>query len=490
LTQLQTSFGVNMVALVDGVPRTLNLVQMLQGYISHQVEVITRRTRFRLDRAQGELHIQEGLMKALNVIDDVIATIRASEDRGDARTRLQADPFGFSETQAEHILDMTLGRLTRLARIDIEARIEGLRTDIASYEAILGSESVLLSVIKDDLSAIRSEFAQPRRCEIRLDDGEMNLADLVDDRDLVVVMTAAGYAKTVDATAFRTQGRGGRGVTGARLKAEDLVSHVIFTTALSYLLMFSNRGKVYRLRAMDIPERDRTAKGTPIVNLLPLQADEHIQAIIDTRDFPGERYLFFATKNGVVKKTAFNAYDSSRRDGLIALNLRDNDELVRVIVTSGHDDIFMVARSGTTIRFNEDEVRPMGRDATGVRGMRLREGDRVVSCDPARDDSAILIVTDAGYGKRTQLDRFNRQGRGGQGVKGIGLTGRKGFVVAAFMVGIDDEIVAVSSAGTAIRMSVRDISSQGRDATGVRVMHLDAGTTVASVAPILAATEE
>ncbi len=489
LTQLQTSFGVNMVALVDGVPRTLNLAQMLHGYVAHQVEVIERRTRFRLDKAQNELHIQEGLMKALNVIDEVIAAIRASEDRADARGRLQATPFEFSETQAEHILDMTLGRLTRLARVDIEQRIEGLRTDIASYEAILADEGVLRGVIKDDLSSIKSEFAQPRRCEIMLDGGEMDLADLVDDKDLVVVMTQAGYAKTVEADAFRTQARGGRGVTGAKLKSEDLVSHVIYTTALSYLLMFSNRGKVYRLRAMDIPERDRTAKGTPIVNLLPLQAGETIQAIIDTRDFPGERFLFFATKNGQVKKTAFNEYDSSRRDGLIALNLRDNDELVKVIVTDGSNDIFMVARSGTTIRFSEEEVRAMGRAAAGVRGMKLKADDEVVSCDVARDDSAILIVTDGGYGKRTQIDRFNRQGRGGQGVMGIRLTGKKGKVVAAFMVSIDDEIVSVSSTGVTIRMAVREISSQGRDATGVRVMNLDAGQSVASVAPIIA-TEE
>ena len=317
----------------------------------------------------------------------------------------------------------------------------------------------------------------------------MDLADLVDDKELVVVMTNAGYAKTVDAGAFRTQARGGRGVSGAKLKTEDLVSHVIFTTALSYLLMFSNRGKVYRLRAMDIPERERTAKGTPIVNLLPLQANERIEAIIDTRGFPGESFLFFATKNGQVKKTAFNEYDSSRRDGLIALNLRDNDELVKVIVTDGSNDIFMVARSGITIRFNEGEVRAMGRAAAGVRGMRLKAGDEVVSCDLAKDDSALLLVTDGGYGKRTQLDRFNRQGRGGQGVMGIRLTGKKGKVVAAFMVTIDDEIVAVSSTGITIRMEVREISSQGRDATGVRVMNLDSGQTVASVAPIIAADE-
>ena len=247
---------------------------------------------------------------------------------------------------------------------------------------------------------------------------------------------------------------------------------------------------MYRLRALEIPERERTAKGMPIVNLLPLQAGETIQAIIDTRDFAGERFLFFATRKGTVKKTAFDAYDSSRRDGLIALNLRDDDELVRVIETGGGDDIFMVSRRGMTIRFSEDDVRPMGRGAAGVRGMKLRADDEVVSVDVARDDTAILMVTEAGYGKRTQLEHYNRQARGGQGVIGIKLTGRKGEVVAAFMVGIDDDIVAVSSGGVTIRMPVREISSQGRAATGVRVMNLDDGQTVASVAPILSSDTE
>ena len=292
-------------------------------------------------------------------------------------------------------------------------------------------------------------------------------------------------AASVPAAQFKTQARGGRGVSGAKLKADDLIRHVIFTTSHAHLLFFSNRGKVYRLRALEIPERERTAKGMPIVNLLPLQAGETIQAIIDTRDFAGERFLFFATRKGTVKKTAFDAYDSSRRDGLIALNLRDNDELVRVIETGGGDDIFMVSRRGMTIRFSEDDVRPMGRSAAGVRGMKLRADDEVVSVDVARDDTAILMVTEAGYGKRTQLEHYNRQARGGQGVIGIKLTGRKGEVVAAFMVGIDDDIVAVSSGGVTIRMPVREISSQGRAATGVRVMNLDDGQTVASVAPIL-----
>ena len=319
--------------------------------------------------------------------------------------------------------------------------------------------------------------------------GDLDIEDLIDDEDLVVTMSHKGYVKTVAADTFRVQGRGGRGVAGAKLKDEDWVNHIIHTTAHAYLLFFSNRGRVYRLKAHEIPMKERTARGTAMVNLLPLQPGETIQAIIDTRDYETNRYLFFATKKGQVKKTKFTEYDSSLRAGLIAINLRDDDELVRVIPTNGDDDIFMMSRAGMTIRFSENEVRSMGRAAAGVRGMKLRAEDEVVSCDVARDDVAILVVTDAGFGKRTQLDKFNAQGRGGQGVRGIKLTAKKGFVVAAFMVGIDDEIFVVASGGVVIRMPVREISSQGRDATGVRVMNLDADQTVASVAPVLGADD-
>jgi DNA gyrase subunit A len=401
-----------------------------------------------------------------------------------------AAPFEFTELQANDILEMRLGQLTRLSRIDIETEIASLKVSITELQGILDDPVVLRGVIKSEMLEIKEKFATPRVCQVILDTGDMSVEDLVDDKELVIVMTQAQYVKAVPAGSFKTQGRGGRGVSGAKLKADDIVRNVIFTTAHAYLLFFSNRGKVYRLRALDIPERERTAKGMPIVNLLPLQAGETIEAIIDTRDFAGERYLFFATRQGVVKKTAFNEYDNGRRDGLIAVNLRDGDELVRVIETSGSDDIFMVSRKGMTIRFNEDEVRAMGRAAAGVRGMKLKAGDELVSVDVARDDTAILMVTEAGYGKRTQLDRFNVQGRGGQGVIGIRLTGKKGQVVAAFMVGLDDDIVAVSDAGVTIRMNVREISSQGRDATGVRVMNLDDGQTVASVALILSSDED
>jgi DNA gyrase subunit A len=486
-TPLQSNFAVNTVALVDGVPRTLNLVQVLQAYIDHQVDVIRRRSQFRLDKARRRAHLVDGLLKAINVIDEVIALIRASDDRAAAREGLMAEPFQFTIEQAEHILDMRLGQLTRLARVDLETEAENLRVAIAELEAILGDEAKLRSVIKEELVAVKERFATPRRSEITFDGGDIDIEDLIDDEELVFTMSSRGYTKTVPADTFRAQGRGGRGVAGTSLRDDDYVSHILTTTAHAYLLFFSNRGRVYRLKAHEIPRKDRTARGTAIVNLLPLQPGERIQAVIDTRDYETHRFLFFATKQGQVKKTKFNEYDSSLRSGLIAINLRDGDELVKVIPTNGGDDIFMVARSGMTIRFGEDDVRAMGRAAAGVRGMKLRAGDELVSCDVARDDVSLLIVTDAGYGKRTQLDRFNPQGRGGQGVRGIKLTAKKGFVVAAFMVGIDAEIFVISSAGTIIRTAVRDVSSQGRDATGVRVMNLDLGQSVAAVAPVLGA---
>jgi DNA gyrase subunit A len=488
-TQLQTQFPVNMVALVDGVPRTLNLRDALHGYVAHQIEVITRRSQFRLDKAKDRNHILEGRLKALNVIDDVIKVIRASDDANAAKEVLMGKKFGFSERQAIDILDMQLRQLTKLSRIDLETEQKEIRARIKELTQILEDEAVLRGVISAELTKVRDSFATPRVCQIAADVGEMGVEDLVEDKELVIVMTQEQYIKAVSADSFRTQARGGRGVSGARLKSDDIVRHVIFTTAHAYLLFFSNRGRVYRLRALEVPERERTAKGIPIVNLLPLQSGETIQAIIDTREFPGERNLFFATKQGQVKKTKFEEYDSSRRDGLIALKLRPKDELVRVIETNGSDDVFMVTRGGQTIRFSEKTVRPMGRSAAGVRGMKVKGTDEVVSVDVARDEASILMVTESGYGKRTQITQFARKGRGGMGMIGIKLTGKKGRVVAAFMVGLEDEIVMVSSGGTTIRIPVREISSQGRAATGVRVMSLESGQVVASVAPIIAGDE-
>jgi len=489
-TPLQTNFSVNTVALVDGIPRTLNLRDALVAYVDHQLEVITRRSQYRLDEAQRRAHIVEGLLKALDLIDEIIAAIRASADKQAAREALMAAPFEFSTEQAEHILDMQLSRLTRLGRSQLEEEMAKLRETIEGLEAILGDEAKKRAVISEELSAVRETYSQPRRSQITFDVGDLDIEDLIDDEELVVTMSAKGYIKTVSSDSFKLQGRGGRGVAGTKLKDEDYVQHIIHTTAHAYLLFFSTRGRVYRLKAHEIPMKERTARGTAVVNLLPLQPDEKIQAIIDTRDYETNKFLFFCTKNGQVKKTKFTEYDSSLRAGLIAINLKDTDELVRVIPTNGGDDILMLSKAGQAIRFAEDEVRAMGRAAAGVRGMKMRVGDEVVSCDVTRDDAAILIVTDGGYGKRTQLDKFNRQGRGGQGVRGIKINEKKGSVVAAFMVGIDDEIFVINSVGTVIRMEVREISSQGRDATGVKVMNVTSGQTVASVAPVLGTEED
>ncbi len=484
-TPLQTNFPVNMVALCDGIPRTLNLTQALGYYIAHQVEVITRRSEFRLRKAQDRAHIVEGLIKALDMIDAIITLIRGSDDRDAARRGLMAAPFDFSEIQANHILDMTLSRLTRLGRSQLEEELAKLLETIAELQAILADPGRLRQVIKDEMGEIRTKHAQPRRAEITYDPGDIDILDLIDDEELVVTMTRAGYIKTVAADAFRTQGRGGRGVAGAKLKDQDYVERIVHTTAHAFLLFFSNRGRVYRLKAHEIPMKERTARGTAMPNLLSLAPGERIQAIIDTRDYETSRFLFFATKKGMVKKTRFTEYDSSRRDGLIAINLRDDDELVRVIQTSGGDDIFMVSSAGTTIRFFEDDVRATGRSAMGVIGMRLREGDEVVSCDVTREGADLLVVTDTGHGKRTKLDKFPRKGRGTMGVIGIRLARGRGKVVAALMVGLDDELLLISSAGVTIRTAIRDISAQGRDATGVRIMNLDQGQTVAAVAPVL-----
>jgi DNA gyrase subunit A len=481
-TSLQTTFAVNMLALVDGVPRTLNLAQALTHYIAHQIDVVTRRTQFRLRKAEARAHIVEGLLKAIDMLDQVIATIRGSDDRPAARVALMSAPFSFSEEQANHILDMTLGRLTRLGRSELEDEMAKLRETIAELQSILSSEAKLRGVIADEMGAIRDKYANERLTQIVNDPGELGVEDLIQDEEIVLTMTRAGYVKSVAADAFRTQGRGGRGVQGAKLKDEDLIDQVIHTTTLAHLLLFSNRGRVFRLRGHEIPMKDRTAKGTAIVNLLNLQPNESIQAIVSTDDFPVDKFLVFATSNGTVKKTAFSEYDKSRREGWIAINLRDGDEVVRVVSTGGSDDLMMVTHRGMAIRFSEEEVREMGRDATGVRGIKLREDDHAISLDVVREDADLFVVTDTGFGKRVKTERFNRQGRGGQGVRAIKLTAARGFVVEAFMVRLDDEVLLVSSGGVLIRTPVREVSSQGRDATGVRVMNLDEGHSVAAVA--------
>ena len=485
-TPMQTSFAANVLALVDGVPRLLSLLQALQVYVAHQVEVVTRRSEYRLGKARDRSHILEGLLRALDAIDAIIALIRGSESADAAKQALMAAPFEFSDVQATFVLDMPLRRLAALERQKVRDEYDELQATIAELEAILADDQKLRGVIKDEIIAIRDKYGDDRRTEITTDFSDLADLDLIEDEELVVVLSHKGYVKTVPVDQFRVQGRGGRGVRGGNLRDEDYVEHLLMTTAHSYLLFFSNRGRVYRLRAHEIPMKDRTARGTALVNLVALQADEHIEAVIDTRTYEDGAYLFFATRNGIVKKTRMSEYDSSLRSGLIAINLNDGDELVRVIQTSGTDDIFMVSRQGMTIRFSESDVRAMGRATAGVRGMRLKStDDGVVSSDVARDEGVLLFVSSSGHGKRTPISSFNRQGRGGQGVRGMRVTEARGVVVAAFTVAPGDEIIVFSSAGNLIRMGTDEISEQGRDATGVRVARVAEGDTVVAVARVL-----
>ena len=481
-TPLQSSFAMNMVALVDGVPRTLTLRDALGAYAGHQVEVVTRRSQYRLKTARARLHILEGLIRALDMIDEIIAVIRGSADTGSARAALMAASFEFSEIQANHILDMALSRLTRLGKSNLEEEAAEKRALVAELETLLADEFRVRMLVRDELQEISRAYAIERRSRLEIDPGELDIEDLIDDDDLVFTMSASGYVKAVPTEEFRLQGRGGRGVAGAKLKEADTVTHLIHTTAHSYLLFFSNRGRVYRLKAHEIPVARRTARGTSIANLLALQDNERIQAVIDTRDYEMNRYLFFATAEGRVKRTKFTAYDSSRKAGLIAIHLRDGDELVAVVPTSGEHDILMSSRLGQTIRFPQDQVREMGRTAAGVIGLRLRPNDSLVSCAVARPDATLLHVTTLGYGKRTELGDFNCKGRGGLGMMGIRLAADRGEVVGTLVVDPSDEILAVTRNGVVIRVLVSDILVRSRLVMGVKVMSPDPGDRVVAIA--------
>ena len=491
-TPMQTTFSVNMVALVDGIPRTLNLREALVAYVEHQREVVRRRTEDRLRRARDRAHILEGLVRALDMIDAIIAAIRASEDRAEALSRLMNEPFDFTERQGTHILDMTLVRLTRLARTTLEDELAGLMVKIAEYEAILADDVKLRDVVKTELMAVVDEFDNDRHTALVPDPGELDIEDLIDDDDLVVTLSSSGYIKSVSAEEFRTQGRGGRGVTAAKLKDDDddLITHLLHSTAHAYLLFFSNQGRVYRIKAHEIPVSSRTSRGMALVNLLQLQNEERIQAIIDTRDYETSRFLFFATRQGRVKKTLFTAYDSSLRGGLIAIRLNEGDELVSVMPTNGEDDIFMASRKGQALRFSENDVRPMGRSAAGVQGMKFRAGDELVSSAVFTLDTELLIVTSEGFGKRVNPGLFSVKKRAGLGVRCVMVNETRGVVAEAMFVGPEDEILLISSGGVIIRTAVGDISQQGRDASGVRVMNVGGDDYVSAVARLFNVNDE
>ncbi len=482
LTQLQENFSVNMVALVDGVPRTLGLAEMVGYYVDHQMEVIERRTRHRLQKAKDRAHILEGLLIALDNIDEVVAIIRGSADTEAARTALM-ERFGLSEVQATHILDMPLRRLTQLETEKLQEEHREVMATIEYLESLLASPAKRRELIASELTAIKEKFADDRRSRIVPDEDDLSLEDLIADDELVVTVTESGYLKSTPANSYKRQGRGGRGVRGARLTSDDVITRVLHTTAHAWLLFFTNRGKVYRIKAHEIPRKERTAKGVMAQSVLPLEPDERIEAIVDTRDYETARYLVMVTKQGQVKKTKFSEYDS-RNSVLIAISLDEGDEVVAVRTTNGAHHLLLFTRQGMGIRFEEDQVRAMGRDTRGVRGIKLREGDEVVSAATEEDGDEVLLITSGGYGKRTRLSEFRPQKRGGYGLKAVKLTRVRGYLVGARAITPDQEIFLTSSAGEVIRIAASSISRQKRDATGVRVMTPDGDATVSAFAPV------
>ncbi|HJR91590.1 MAG TPA: DNA gyrase subunit A [Acidimicrobiia bacterium] len=477
MTPLQESFGYNVVALVDGVPRTLGLAELIGYYLDHQMEVIERRTQFRLDEAQARAHILEGLIVAVDNIDEVIRLIRASADTAEARSGLIAR-FELSEIQANAILDMPLRRLTALEVDKLRAELTELHEVIAELSAILADPARRRQIIRDELSEIGKTFADRRRSVIIPDDGDMSLEDLIADDELIVTVSQTGYVKSVPASTYRTQGRGGRGIRAADLADDDAVAHMVHTTAHAYLLFFTNKGVVHRVRAHEIPRQTRTAKGVLAQSVLPLEPEERIQAIIDTRDYETGRYLVMATRLGQAKKTEFKEYDS-KYQSLIAIKLSEDDELVTVRPTNGENDILIFTANGMGIRFAETDLRPMGRATQGVRGIKLREGDRVVAATSSVAGEEVLLVTSGGYGKRTKMSEFRPQSRGGVGLKAFKLTRVRGSLVGAAAVSPGDQAFLISSSGIAIRTPVDKVSRQMRDSTGVKVINVGDGSLAA-----------
>ena len=484
-TQLQDSFGVIMLALVDNVPRVLNLAEMVGYYIDHQVDVITRRTRFQLRKAEERDHIVQGLLTALDHIDEVIKIIRAAQDSEQARTKLMTR-FKLSEIQANHILDMPLRRLTRLARAELEQEHKDLLARIKYLKGLLASPTKIRGVIKDELLEIKKKYADPRRTQIKADEGEMSVEDLVAEEDVVITVSRAGYVKRLPVETYRRQGRGGRGVIGANLKEEDVVSHVFTTTTHHWLLFFTSSGKVYRVKVHEIPEGSRTSRGMYAANLpgVVVSQEERIQAVIHLKEYEGGKFLVFATRRGMVKRTGLPEYDSPRT-GLAAINLHPGDELIGAMLTDGRGDLMLVNRSGLAARFSQSAVRPMGRATAGVIGMKLAEGDEVLALVDTGAGEDLISVTEHGYGKRTAIDQYPRKGRPTKGVVVHKLTSRTGGLAGAFVGSKDQDLFVISSSGIVIRVTSGDIRRVGRASQGVRTMRVEEGAKVVAIAPVI-----
>jgi DNA gyrase subunit A len=485
-TPMQTTFGVNMVALVDNVPRTLSLREVIGHYVDHQREVVVRRTKYELRRSEERAHVLEGQLIALANLDEVIALIRASRDSEAARQSL-VDQFELTVIQAQAILQLTLSRLTALEADKIKQEHADLLERIKELREILGDEERVNELIKDELKEIAEAYGDDRRTEITHAEGEIDIEDLIADQQMVISITHSGYIKSLPLSTYRQQRRGGVGVTGMDMKDDDYIEHLFVCSTHDYLLFFTNRGKVYRLKVYELPEASRTAKGRALVNLLPLREGERVQSVLSTRDFTEGKYLVFATRKGQVKKTEFLAYNTPiKADGIIAINIRDDDELIAVRRTSGHDDIIMISRSGQAARFSEDLLRPMGRDTSGVRGMNVaQKNNAVLVMDVARDDQELLVVTENGYGKRTPIDEYPVKGRGTMGVKTITLTENKGALAGALVVREHQELVFISQNGMVQRTSVRGINRYGRASQGVKVMNIRDDDQVSAVALVM-----
>ena len=484
-TQLQDTFGVNMLALVDGVPKILNISQMLGYYLKHQEDVVTRRTKDELNKAEERAHILKGLLIALDNIDEVINIIRSSKSVQDAKNSL-IERFGLTEVQAQAIVDMRLRALTGLEREKLEAEYKELMDKISYLKAILADEKKLLGVIKDELLVISQKYGDERRTALGRDVDEVTDEELIERENIVIAMTKLGYIKRMPEDLFKAQNRGGKGIRGMQTIDEDYIENLIVTTTHNYLMFFTNTGRVYRLKGYEIPEAGRTARGVAIVNLLQLQAGEKITAVIPLKSYEDGKYLFMATRNGMVKKTDILEYQNVRKTGLTAIVLRDNDELIEVKATNGDDDIFLITKKGMSIRFNEKDVRQTGRTSMGVKGIHLGKDDIVISMQMSSQGEKILLVTENGMGKRTLISEFNAQNRGGKGVKCYKITEKTGDLVGAKIVTDENDVMIITTEGIIIRTSCDGISTLGRVTSGVKVINLnyDNNVKVASMTEV------